>query len=97
MMNDDAIADLVGPYVDDDLPAELRVRVEAALLASPQLAWEVATQRLVKEKLKDGAGEVVASDAFRTRLLKKLYADNLHCRQPELEEALGQIALPIGF
>jgi anti-sigma factor RsiW len=96
-MNDDAIADLVGPYVDDDLPAELRARVETALLASPQLAWEVVTQRLVKERLKDGAGEVVASDAFRTRLLKKLYADNPLCRQPELEEALGQIALPIGF
>ncbi len=96
-MNDDAVADLVGPYVDDDLPAELKRRVEEALLASPQLAWEIATQRLVREKLKSDAGEVMASDAFRTRLLKKLYIDNPHCRQPEEVEAEGQIALPIGF
>lgn len=96
-MNDDAVADLVGPYVDDDLPAELKRRVEEALLTSPQLAWEIATQRLIKEKLKSDAGEVMASDAFRTRLLKKLYTDNPHCRQPEEVEAEGQIALPIGF
>lgn len=96
-MNDDAVADLVGPYVDDDLPAELKRRVEEALLASPQLAWEIATQRLVREKLKSDAGEVMASDAFRTRLLKKLYSDNPHCRQPEEVETEGQIALPIGF
>jgi anti-sigma factor RsiW len=96
-MNDETIAELIGPYVDDDLPAELRLRIEAALLASPQLAWEIATQRLVKEKLREGAGEVIASDAFRTRLLKKLYIDNPHCRQPEAEEIAGQIALPIGL
>jgi hypothetical protein len=96
-MTDDAIAELLGPYIDDDLPAELKARVEAAILASPQIAWEVATLRLVRERLREGSGESIASDALRTRLLKKLYADNPHCASTEAEPSEGQIALPIPF
>ena len=98
-MNDDTIRDLIGPYVDDDLPAEARRRVETALLASPEMAWEVLTLKLTKERLREGAGESVASDAFRARVLRKLYADNPHIsRDVETEaETKGQFRLPMGL
>lgn len=97
MNDDETIAELIGPYVDDDLPAELKARVERAMLASPEVAWEVATQRLVRERLREGTDEGIASDAFRARLLRKLYADNPHLKDTETAETEGQIALPIRF
>ena len=73
-----AALDLLGPYVDDDLPTESRRRVEAHLLTCRDCAWEAQTLRLTRERLRDGIGEVVASDAFRARTLARLHADNAH-------------------
>ena len=95
-MNDEPIRELLGPYMDDDLPAEARRRVEEALLASPELAWEVQSLKITRERLRADIGEVVASDAWRTRTLRALYADNPHvqCETSETIEP-SQYTLPI--
>jgi anti-sigma factor RsiW len=93
--NEETIRELIGPYVDDSLPAEARARVEAALMQSKELAWEVLTLRLTRETLKSGAGDVVASDAFRARVLRKLYADNPHVTKETEAETEGQFRLPM--
>jgi hypothetical protein len=72
------IVALLGPYEDDDLPTEVRRRVEGHLLACRDCAWEAQTLRLTRERLREGIGEVVASDAFRARALARLHADNPH-------------------
>lgn len=95
-MNDESIRELLGPYVDDDLPTEAKRRVEEALLASPALAWEVQSLKITRERLRADVGEVVASDSFRTRTLRALYADNPHVQAetPETVEP-AQFTLPI--
>jgi len=72
------VFDLIGPYVDDDLPDATRRRLQRHLLACAACAHEAETLRIVRERLRDGAGEVVASDAFRARTLARLAADNGH-------------------
>jgi anti-sigma factor RsiW len=95
--NDETLRDLIGEYVDDDVSEENRRRVEAALLKNPELAWDALTQRIVRDRLRQDGAEAVASDAFRARLLRKLYADNPHVTQPtETEEIPGQYSLPLG-
>ncbi len=97
-MNDDTIRELLGPYVDDDLPTEAKRRVEEAILASPELAWEVQSLKITRERLRTDAGEVVASDAFRARTLRALYADNPHLQTEDTETKIkeaGQFTLPI--
>ena len=93
-----AIGELIGPYVDDDLPREARRRVEEHLLTCPTCAWEAQTQRLTRDRLREGAGEAVASDALRARLLRRLFADNPHCADPEPAQSdASQIRLPISL
>ena len=97
-MNDETIRDLLGPYGDDDLPTEAKRRVEEAILASPALAWEVQTLKITRERLRTDAGEVVASDAFRARVLRALHADNAHLQTEDTENKIndvGQFTLPI--
>lgn len=95
-MNNETIRELLGPYVDDDLPAEAKRRVEEAILRSPELAWEVQSLKITRERLRSDAGEIVASDAFRARTLRALYADNRHL-QSETTETVepAQFTLPI--
>lgn len=95
-MNDESLRELLGPYCDNDLPAEAKRRVEEALLRSPELAWEVQSLKITQERLRTDAGETVASDAFRARTLRALYADNPHV-QSETTEAVepAQFTLPI--
>ena len=76
-------ADLIGPYVDDDLPEATRRRLEVHLLACQGCAWEAQTQRIARERLRGDAPDVVASDAFRARTLACLYQDNPHAAEPE--------------
>lgn len=96
-MNDcDAIRDLIGPYTDGDLPSEARSRVERHLLICRQCAWEAQSLRITREILRDDDAPVVASDALRARLLRRLYADNPHCARPETADAdATQYRLPI--
>jgi anti-sigma factor RsiW len=97
-MNNDTIRELIGPYVDDDLPTEAKRRVEEAILSSPELAWEVQSLKITRERLRTDAGEVVASDAFRARTLRVLYADNPHLQTEDTETKIkeaGQFTLPI--
>ena len=77
-MTCEEIADLIGPYVDDDLPSATRRRVEAHLLGCRDCAAEAETLRITRSRLRAEAGEVVASDAFRARTLARLAADNPH-------------------
>jgi anti-sigma factor RsiW len=89
--------ELIGPYVDDDLPSEARRRVESHLLRCTGCAWQAQTQRITSERLREhAAGEVVTSDAFRARALTRLREDNPHLTAPT-EEATdpAQYRLPI--
>lgn len=98
-MNDETIRELIGPYLDDDLPTEARRQVEAAILKSPALAWEVQSLKITRERLRSDAGEIIASDSFRARVLRALYADNPHVAPEESHETksqeAGQFTLPI--
>ena len=76
-------ADLIGPYVNDDLPEATRRRLEVHLLTCRGCAWEALTQRIARERLRGDAPDVVASDAFRARTLNRLYQDNPHTAEPE--------------
>lgn len=87
----------IGPYVDDDLTTEARRRVEMHLLTCRDCAWEAQSLTITRSRLREGIGEVVASDAFRARALASLYADNPHIASPEPETAdAGQYRLPMG-
>jgi anti-sigma factor RsiW len=92
--NDEIIA-LLGQYMDDELPEEVRRSVEKRLLADPKLAWEAETLRITRARLREGVGETVASDAFRARTLRRLYADNPHVTMQETVEETEQIRLPL--
>ena len=89
--------ELIGPYVDDDLPAEARRRIESHLMTCAACAWEAQTQRITREALRESGEEVVASDAFRARALSRLRRDNPHLTHaPETEIAdVTQYRLPI--
>jgi len=98
-MNCNEAVDLIGPYVDDDLPTEARCRVEDHLLACRACAWDAMTLRITHDRLRDGIGEVVASDAFRARVVRRLHADNPHLDAPEAAavEAAQQYKLPLSL
>jgi anti-sigma factor RsiW len=72
--------DLIGPYVDDDLPEATRRGIQRHLLGCPSCAHDAEGLRIARERLRDfgDAGETVASDAFRARTLARLHADNTH-------------------
>lgn len=94
------VSELIGQWVDDDLAAEARRRIESHLLTCASCAWEAQTQRIARERLREHAGgEVFASDAFRARTLARLRADNPHIVTPA-EESVNdptQYRLPIGL
>lgn len=90
--------DLVGPYVDDDLPEPTRRRLQRHLLHCPACAHDAEGLRITRERLRDGAGDVVASDAFRARALARLHADNAHLAaepEPSSPPNPAQYQLPI--
>lgn len=88
--------ELIGPYVSDELPAEARRRVENHLLVCRDCAWEAQTLRITRERLRDGIGEVVASDAFRSRVLSRVRRDNPHLSPvPAAPEDSAQYQLPL--
>lgn len=90
-------ADLIGPYVDDDLPEATRRNLQRHLLNCQSCAYDAETLRITREYLRGQAGEVVASDAFRARTLARLHKDNEHLSaEPAPAEAEpAQYRLPI--
>ncbi len=82
MTRDDAY-ELIGPYVDGDLSSETRHRLEAILFSDREIAWEVQTLVITRARLRDGIGEVVASDSFRSRVLARLQSENPHLLSSE--------------
>jgi anti-sigma-K factor RskA len=88
MTNEELIA-LIGPYLEGELPEEAKNAIEKQTLKDKDFAWEVETLRLTRNKLQEGAGETVASDAFRSRVLRRLYADNPHITEIETEEKVA--------
>lgn len=92
-------AELLGPYLDDELPLEARRRVEGHLLTCQTCAWEMVSQRITRERLRDGIGETLAPDAFRARVLARIKADNghLHTAHENNSDAPAQYPLPIGL
>lgn len=95
-MTCDEATDLLGPYVDDDLPAATRRRIETHLFACRGCAWDAETLGITRSRLREGVGEVVASDAFRARALARLFADNEHLTLSETSAADAmQYRLPI--
>src|SRR5262245_14893706 len=98
-MTCDEAADLIGPYVDDDLPQITRGRVEEHLLGCRDCAWEAQTLRITRDRLREGIAEVVASDAFRARVLARLRYDNPHLAASEEADAgaAAQYRLPISI
>ena len=97
-MTCESVAELIGPYLDNDLPTETRRRVEVHLLRCAACAWEAQSLRIAGEQLREDAEEVVASDAFRARVLSRLRADNPHIApaEPVPDDAL-QYQLLIGL
>lgn len=89
--------ELVGPYVDDDLPEVTRIRLQRHLLHCQPCAHDAETLRITREHLREQAGEVVASDALRARTLARLHKDNEHLSaEPAPAEAEpAQYRLPI--
>jgi anti-sigma factor RsiW len=92
-------ADLIGPYVDDDLPQTTRWHVEQHLLGCRDCAWDAQTLRITRGRLRDGIGEVAASDAFRSRVLARLRSDNPHLAPNEEADTAerAQYQLPISI
>lgn len=92
-------AEQIGPYVDDELPSEARRRLETHLMRCASCAWEAQSLQITRARLRDGVGEVVASDAFRARVLGRLLKDNPHVSPAPAEAndgaAAGQFVLPI--
>ena len=84
-MNNEELIALIGPYLAAELPEETKKVIEKQILKDKNFAWEVETLRLTISKLQEGAGETVASDAFRSRVLRRLYADNPHVTEIERE------------
>lgn len=80
-MNCGSLGDLIGPFVDDDLPEETRRVVEKHLMICRECAWETQTLRLSAERLRADAGSVIASDSFRNRTLTRLRSENTHLRE----------------
>lgn len=78
-------SELISAYTDDDLSAEVRNRVEAHLLHCAACAWEAQTLRITRDRLREGRGEVTASDAFRARTLAALRRENPHLAPAEAE------------
>ena len=76
-------ADLIGPYVDDDLPEGTRRRLEVHLLSCRECAWDAQTLRITRDRLRADAPDVVASDALRARTLARLLADNPHIQHTQ--------------
>ncbi len=88
--------ELIGPYVDGDLPEEILHRLEAVLFSDRDFAWEIQTLIVTRARLREGIGEVVASDSFRSRVLARLQADNPHLTGNEVSaEQPAQYKLPI--
>jgi anti-sigma factor RsiW len=88
--------ELIGPYVDGDLPEEVRHRLETILFSDRDLAWDVQTLVVTRARLREGVGEVVASDSFRARALARLQRDNPHLAGSEgSTEQPEQYQLPI--
>lgn len=77
-MTRDEAYELTGPYVDGDLPEETRHRLEAIMFSDRDIAWEAQTLMITRVRLRDGIGEVVASDSFRSRVLAHLQSENPH-------------------
>lgn len=97
-MNCTEASELIGSYVDDDLPEETVWRLGRHLFTCRACTYEVETQRMIKNRLRDGIGEEVASDAFRSRVLSRLRADNPHLAASEAEPVdATQYRLPIGI
>ena len=90
-------ADLIGPYVDDDLPETTRRNLQRHLLNCLACAHDAETLRITREHLRGQAGEVVASDAFRARTLARLHKDNEHLSADPapVETEPAQYRLPI--
>lgn len=88
--------ELIGPYLDNDLPTETRRRVETHLLGCRACAYESESLRITRERLKTDMDEVLASDAFRARVLARLKSDNPHLAplEPVADDPL-QFQLPI--
>ena len=95
-MNCAEVEDLLGPYVDEDLAVEVRSRVEAHLLTCRACAWEAQSLTITRSRLREGLGEITASDAFRSRALSRILVDNPHVAPtaPTAEEPT-QYQLPI--
>ncbi len=85
-------AEQIGAFVDDDLPQEARRRLEAHLMRCPSCAWEAQSLQITRARLRDGIGEVVASDAFRARVLGRLFKDNPHVSPSPAESGDGAAA-----
>lgn len=91
--------ELADAYLDDDLPTESRRRVDGHLLRCLACAYEVQSLRITKERLRGDAGEVIASDSFRARTLRAIYAANPHVA-PDAEPTVAspeQFRLPMGI
>ena len=88
--------ELIGPYVDGDLPEEILHRLESLLFSDRDFAWEVQTLIVTRARLREGIGEVVASDSFRSRVLARIQTDNPHLTGSEVTtEQPAQYKLPI--
>jgi anti-sigma-K factor RskA len=85
-MNKEELIALIGSYLAGELPEEAKSAIEKQILKDKDFAWEVETLRLTCHKLQEGAGETVASDAFRSRVLRRLYADNPHVTEIKADE-----------
>ena len=95
-MTRDEAYELIVPYVDGDLPEETRQRLEKILFSDREIAWEVQTLMVTRARLRDGIGEVVASDSFRSRALARLHTENPHLLSVESStEQPEQYQLPI--
>jgi anti-sigma factor RsiW len=95
-MTRDEAYELIGAYVDGDLPEEICCRLEALLFSDRDIAWEVQTLIVTRARLREGIGEVVASDAFRSRVLGRLHNDNPHLAgNDSSSEQPEQFPLPI--
>jgi anti-sigma factor RsiW len=98
-LNCEQTNELIDAYLDDDLPTETRRRLDAHLIRCQSCAYEAQSLRITKERLRGDAGEVIASDSFRTRSLRALYTDNPHVA-PDAEPAVAspeQFRLPMGI
>jgi anti-sigma factor RsiW len=87
--------DLLDSYVDEELPEEVRARIDRHLLRCADCAFQVRTLEQTRVLLRDAYAPVEPSPAFREKMTARLQDAFADVLRPEPEAAVHQRTLPL--